>query len=53
VPFREVLILTRSGVPFETAMTMRDDLRMGWCIIAGELGGSAFDWNTMAFKLEG
>jgi hypothetical protein len=46
------MILAKVGIPFDTALRLPDEFRLGFCIIAGELEGNQFDWTMMRFKQE-
>ena len=47
---RQVLTLTRAGVPFDVAVSWDDDERLGWYIAACKLDGHEFDWSTGRWK---
>lgn len=44
------MLLVKSGVPFDTAFTLDDQMRQGLCIVVGELDGGKFNWASMAFE---
>lgn len=47
---RNCLYLVKNGVPFDVAFSLKPIEAMAWSIIFGELDGSEFDWNAMAWK---
>jgi len=49
-PFREAALLGKNGHDFWQALEYPEEMRVGLCIILGELEGGEFDWGAMAFK---
>jgi hypothetical protein len=47
---RQVLMLTKAGVPWDVVTRMRRAKLLGYCVAVGELEGRKFNWSSMEWE---
>jgi len=43
------MFLIRSGIPFDVAFSLGPAEKLAYCVAMGEIEGSTFNWETMAW----